>query len=66
MAKALSLFLLQCMSPQVADFVAKVGEGHLRRNNRIGTANFLNQHCVLALDLEGAQISSRRESPIHG
>jgi hypothetical protein len=38
--------------PLLADIVAKVGEGHLRRNNRIGTTSFLNQHCVSALDLE--------------
>jgi hypothetical protein len=37
---------------QCADIVAKVGEGHLRRNNRIGATNSLNQHCVSALDLE--------------
>jgi len=47
-----SAILLHRMSPELADIVAKVGEGHLRRNNRIGTTNSLNQHCVSALDLE--------------
>jgi hypothetical protein len=32
--------------PLIADIVAKVGERHLGRNNRIGTNNFLNQHCA--------------------
>jgi hypothetical protein len=41
--------------------VAKVGEGHLRRNNRIGTTNSLNQHCVLALDLESILLVWVRE-----
>jgi hypothetical protein len=36
----------------VVDFVAKVGEEQLAGNNRIGTRNFLNQHCALVPDLE--------------
>jgi hypothetical protein len=30
-----------------ADIVAKLGEGHSARNNRIKTGEFLNQRCVL-------------------
>jgi hypothetical protein len=41
-----SLFL------QLADIVAKVGEGRLGRNNRIGRSESLNQPCVSGADLE--------------
>jgi hypothetical protein len=44
--------LLRCMSPQLADIVAKVGEGRLGRNNRIATRKSLNQPCVSRADLE--------------
>jgi hypothetical protein len=33
--------MLRCMSQQMADIVAKVGEGRLGRNNRIATSKSL-------------------------
>jgi hypothetical protein len=32
--------------PLRADIVAKVGGVHPGSNNRVGTSNFLNQHCA--------------------
>src|SRR6516162_9466511 len=43
---------LQCRSLLLADIVAKVGEGRLGRNNRIGRSKSLNQPCVSRADLE--------------
>jgi hypothetical protein len=40
------------MSQLLADIVAKVGEGRLGRNNRIGRSKFLNQPCVSRAGLE--------------
>jgi hypothetical protein len=36
----------------MTDIVAKVGEGRLGRNNRIGRSESLNQPCVSRADLE--------------
>jgi len=54
--------------PLLADIVAKVGEGHLRRNNRIDATNSLDQHCASALDLESiyAILAVRREKSATG
>src|SRR5260370_10305911 len=38
--------------PKSADIVAKVGEGHLERNNRIAANKFLNRYCESGLDLQ--------------
>jgi hypothetical protein len=45
-SSAMILFL------QLANFVAKLGDEPLSRNNRLGAHNFLNQHCAWAPDLE--------------
>ncbi len=46
------LLLLQCMSPELADSVAKVDGRRLAHNNRIMTKEFLNQCCALVAVLE--------------
>jgi len=43
------------------DIVAKVGNGHLARNNRIGTNKLLNQHCASALELESILLTWTRK-----
>jgi hypothetical protein len=44
-----------------ADIVAKVGGGHLERNNRITANQFLNQHCASGLDLESILLARVRK-----
>jgi len=45
----------------LSNIVAKVGDGHLARNNRIGTNNLLNQHCASALELESILLTWTRK-----
>jgi hypothetical protein len=50
----------QCLL--VADIVAKVGGGHLGRNNRITANQFLNRHCASGLDPESILLARMRKN----
>jgi hypothetical protein len=50
---------------QWADFVAKVYEGRLARNNRIRTAEFSNQCCESVTDFESKLLTWRPKIVLH-